>query len=106
MALFKKGEASLPLKRIKFDLGNETYINIRELAAQELIDFQKRHGEKEINNADFLYSLVATCACDDNGQPLFTDVEDVKANFGIGISTLVEIQEAIFKVSGINAAKN
>lgn len=102
MALFQKGQATpLALKRIRFDLGNETYINLRELSAQELMTYQENMGDKPTSNADFVYDLIATCACDDQGNKLFDDRADVKANFPVGLSTMIEMQNAIMRVSGI-----
>jgi len=101
MGLFKKGNAPLPFKRVRFDLGEDSYINVRELSAQELIQLQGSFQGKDASNIDFIYQLIATFAVDDDGKALFTDTADVKDNFQVGLSTLSAIQKTIMDTSGL-----
>ena len=106
MGLFKPGTTTLGLKHQRFDLSPDCYINVRELSAPELIHYQQVMGSKDTSNADFLFDLVARCAVDDVGKPLFETAADVKQHFSVGISTLVEIQKVILTLSGLDTPKN
>jgi hypothetical protein len=106
MGLFKPGTTTLGLKTQRFDLSPDVYINVRELSAPELIHYQQVMGSKETTNADFLFDIVARCAVDDVGKPLFETAELVKQHFNVGISTLVEMQKVIMSLSGLTEPKN
>ena len=110
MALYKKGQGASTLKRTKLQLGNDTYICVRELSSKELLNLQAHQGEQDHSesapNMDFVFSIIATCACDDEGKPIFDSKEDVKQNLDIGVSSLVEIQRQIMTLSGLDSPKN
>jgi hypothetical protein len=107
MALFAKGSPPPALKTFKFELGNDTYINLRELSLQELRHFTEGGDKnKDTKNVEFLYNLLSKCILDDDGKPLFDGPDDLKNTFDVGLSTLVAIQKAIMAQSGLNDEKN
>ena len=63
-------------------------------------------GDKEVSNMDFVFDLLSKCVVDDNGKPLFTDAADVQDHFGVGLSTLVDVQKKIMALSGLDIPKN
>ena len=106
MGLFHKGGKALALKQVKYDLGNDTYVNVRELSATELVHYQTKMGDKDTSNMDFVFDLLSKCVVDDDGKPLFKDATDVKDHFGVGLSTLVDLQKKIMALSGLDIPKN
>jgi hypothetical protein len=105
MSLFQKG-TPLALKRTKFKLGDDCHINLRELSSRELIEFQKAMGDKDTTNLEFVYKLIASCAVADDGKPIFDSPDDVRDNFDVGLSKLIEIQKQILSLSGLDERKN
>lgn len=105
MSIFNRNNNKpLVLRRVRFDLDADTYINLRELSSQELLHYQQTIGNKEVSNLDFIYDLVARCAVDDEGLPIFKDAGDVKDHFNVGLSTLVSAQQTVMNLSGIGDA--
>ena len=105
MASYCKGQKPT-LKQVKFSLGKDCHISLRELSSKEFLDLQQKHGDKELKDIDFVYKLIALCAVDDTGNPLFENADDVKDNLDIGVSQFVEMQEKILETSGLASKKN
>jgi hypothetical protein len=103
--LFVKGNP-LPLKRVKYDLGNDTHVFLRELSSAELIAHQDNHGDKDHKDMDTVFELLSKCIVDDAGAALFTNAGDVKDHFNIGVSHLQAMQDVILDISGIKVPKN
>ena len=95
------------LKKEKYNLSKEedVYVWLRELSSKELRELQVNMGDKETSNMDFVYSILALCVIDDAGKPLFTSIDDVKDNLNVGLSTLVDMQNRILKLSGLETAQ-
>jgi hypothetical protein len=97
MPLFQAGQKPT-LKQIKCDLGNDTFVYLRELSAQELIELSKH---KDVNELDELYANLAKCIVDEAGQPLFESKDHLQKDFTVGMSVLLDLGRKLKEVSGL-----
>lgn len=108
MGSFKKGDKldATKLKRVKFslpELGDGVFIWLRALSHAEL-DGILKDGKADDPNSKTLadHALLAKCCVDDDGLPIFTDADDVKANLDVSLESFVGMALKIGEISGLN----
>lgn len=123
----RRGQVNLP------ELGEDKYLLVRALSAKEISvrQVQEKEARKKViadakaagemisddelnrrivelmpNSSGF--ALIAMCAINDDGSPVFDDEADCEANLDVAASSLTNIIKEILTLSGIpqDATKN
>lgn len=116
MPCITKGQALAPngLRREKFPLpefGKDSYVWLRALSAKEIIDFQDGNvmlpdnGDVTKANPDGGFILIAACAVNDDGNPIYENKDEVKREFAGAASSVIGMVNRIAEMSG-TAKKN
>jgi hypothetical protein len=111
MGCISKGQKRSKPRRDKFplpELGDDAYVWIRSLSSTQLLALQDRHGKRpevEETNLAFVQEVLALCAVNDDGSPLYDGAADVAANLEVDFPTLKEMVKKCFEISGIETAE-
>ncbi len=131
MSSFQKGDAiqQSRIKRAKFplpELGQDKFILLRAMSAQEVKDrnakekairtsIEAEHPEASKDEVDATVSehpdmsvnaIIALCATNDDGSPIFTDATDVEANLPIEFASWLGMVKKVFELSGLSNIKD
>lgn len=103
MGAFTKGLGVDPakLKRAKValpEIGPDTFICVRELTAREAIGAS---GATKDNPLDG-FTMIAIATVNEDGSPIFTDGEDVRANLDVSAATIRRLVDKICELSGLD----
>jgi hypothetical protein len=101
MIYSKSNAKPLGLKVEKFDIDPNTHVNIREIAATDILYYQGKYKDEDKGFNVFLYAcdMLAHSIVDDEGNQIFDDEQDVAKNFKVGTSTLYAMQAKIYDLS-------
>jgi hypothetical protein len=102
--IYQKNNETI-FKRERFDLDANNYVYLRELSFQELYKYQQHTpGVNEVP-LDSVCDCLARCIVNEQGEPIFTDADDCKANLNVGMSVLQAMQKKVFNMSDIGVEK-
>jgi len=82
---------------------------IQELGAKQLNDIRNCHKDdtaKADAFFDFEFHILACCLCDEDGNLLFADADDLRNNSDMSVDLLRRLSEEALKVSGLSVPKN
>lgn len=94
-------------KRHKFplpELGADAYVWLRPLSAQEVL---KLRGSKAIADSEAEadpkggFTLLARAITDDDGEPIFSDGEDVQQNLHCDMANLLAMIDKVAQMAGV-----
>lgn len=84
------------IKPVQVILDSETYVCVKPLSAQGLMDLRERFGETaQTDDKEFTYSVISACLCDDDGNLLGLNVMDLPFTY------CDKIAEQALKISGV-----
>lgn len=81
------------------------YANVRSLTAAELVEINKKFGDKaEVGESHmaFLLQMVLKCCVDDQGKNVFVDEDSM---LYLPIQVLIKLAEAAVDASGLDLKK-
>jgi hypothetical protein len=96
---YKKGQPVTTHKVERFDLGDD-YVMVRELTSKDFLELEAKYpAGNEAKVFDVVCDLLSRCIVDDDGSPLFTDGDDLQANFPVGLSTIWALRDKVDAMS-------
>ncbi len=103
MGAFTKGQGVDPakLKKQKValpEIAPDTFILIRELTAREAIGASSATKDNPLDG----FTMIALTAVNEDGSPIFTDGEDVRANLDVSAATVRRLVDKICEMSGLD----
>ncbi len=94
MILNKKNIKDIKLKVEIMDVGNDTQVKLQELSLNQQLD----NEASKLAGKDFVLSMIQSCCLDDDDQPLFDSVDDIK---NLPADLTVNIFHACLKINNM-----